>query len=63
MIFETGDGTVREDGNRAAHEAFLADCANAVMEATLPKWRRASLQNLYQFVHGQIPTLEDINPI
>jgi hypothetical protein len=57
MIFETGDGTVREEGNRAAHEAFLADCANAVMEATLPKWRRVSLQNLYEFVHGQEPTL------
>jgi hypothetical protein len=60
MIFDTGDGSVREEGNRAAHEAFLADCANAVTEATLPKLRRASLQNLYEFVHGEMPTLENV---
>jgi hypothetical protein len=52
MIFDSSDDSMRDDGNKAAHKAPLADCLDSVLEATLTKTQRALLGKIYYFSHG-----------
>ena len=58
MIFDSSDDSMREGGNRAAHEAPLADRVDSVLEATLTKMQRALLGKIYYFAHGKEPDFE-----
>jgi hypothetical protein len=55
MIFDSSDDSVRDDGNKAAHKAPLADRIDSVLEATLTKTQRALLGKIYYFAHGKEP--------
>jgi hypothetical protein len=55
MIFDSSD-----DGNKAAHEAPLADRVDSVLEATLTKRQRALLGKIYFFAHGKEPDFEAV---
>ena len=58
MIFDSSDNSMRDDGNKAAHEAPLADRVDSVLEATLTKTQRALLGKIYFFAHGKEPDFE-----
>jgi hypothetical protein len=58
MIFDSLDDSMRDGGNRAAHEAPLADRVDSVLEATLTKMQRALLGKIYYFAHGKEPDFE-----
>jgi hypothetical protein len=58
MIFDSSDDSMRDDGNKAAHEAPLADRVDSVLEATLTKTQRALLGKIYYFAHGKEPDFE-----
>jgi hypothetical protein len=58
MMFDSSDDSVRDDGNKAAHEAPLADSVTSVLEATLMKAQRALLGKIYYFAHGKEPDFE-----
>ena len=55
IIFDSSDDSMQEDGNKAAHEAPLADRIDSVLEATLTKTQRALLGKIYYFTHGKEP--------
>jgi hypothetical protein len=55
MIFDSSDDSIRDDGNKAAHEAPLADRVDSVLEATLTKTQRTLLRKIYYFAHGKEP--------
>ena len=58
MIFDSSDDSMRDDGNKAAHEAPLADHVDSVLEATLTKTQRVLLGEIYYFAHGKEPDFE-----
>jgi len=58
MIFDSSDNSVRDGGNKAAHEAPLSDCIDSVLEATLTEARRVLLGKIYYFAHGKEPDFE-----
>jgi hypothetical protein len=58
MIFDSSDNSMRDDGNKAAHEAPLADHVDSVLEATLMKTQRALLGKIHFFAHGKEPDFE-----
>src|SRR6266436_2647690 len=58
MIFDSSDDSMRDDGNKAAHTAPLADRGGSVLEATLTKMQRALLGKIYYFSHGKEPDFE-----
>jgi hypothetical protein len=58
IIFNSAEGTIRGDGNNAAHEAPLADRAVAVMDAALKETQRATLRRIYEFAYGKEPDFE-----
>jgi hypothetical protein len=58
MIFDSSDNSMRDVGNKAAHEAPLADRIDSVLEATLTKTQRALLGNIYFFAHGKDPDFD-----
>ena len=58
MIFDSSDDSMRDVGNKAAHNAPLADRVDSVLEATLTKTQRALLGNIYFFTHGKEPDFE-----
>jgi len=60
MIFDSSDNSIRDDGNRAAHEAPLADRVDSVLEETLTKTQRALLGEIYFFTHGKEPDVETV---
>jgi hypothetical protein len=55
MIFDSSDDSMRDDGNKAAHEAPLADCVDSVLGSTLTKTQRTLLAKIYYFAHGKEP--------
>jgi hypothetical protein len=55
MIFDSSDASMRDEGNRAAHEAPLANRVDSVLEATLTQTQRALLAKIYYFAHGKEP--------
>jgi len=60
MIFDSSDNSIREDGNKAAHKAPLADRVDSVLEETLTKTQRALLGEIYFFAHGKEPDVETV---
>jgi hypothetical protein len=60
MIFDSSDDSIRDDGNRAAHEAPLADRVDSVLEATLVKTQRALLGKIYYFTHSKEPDFKTV---
>jgi hypothetical protein len=60
MIFDSSDDSMRDDGNKAAHEAPLADRVDSVLEAALTKTQRALLRKIYYFAHGKEPDFETV---
>ena len=60
MIFDSSDNSIRDDGNKAAHEAPLADHVDSVLEETLTKMQRALLGKIYFFAHGKEPDVETV---
>jgi len=58
IIFNSAAGTIRGDGNNAAHEAPIADRAVAVMDAALKETQRVALRGIYQFAYGKEPDFE-----
>ncbi|KIM79917.1 hypothetical protein PILCRDRAFT_823094 [Piloderma croceum F 1598] len=58
MIFYSSENSVRDGGNKAAHEVPLSDCIDSVLEATLTEARRALLGKIYCFAHGKEPDFE-----
>jgi hypothetical protein len=61
MIFDSSDDSMRDDGNKAAHEASLVGRVDSVMEATLTNTQRALLGKIYFFAHGKEPDFEAEN--
>jgi hypothetical protein len=55
MIFDSSDGSMRDDGNKAAHVASLADRVDSVLGATMTETQRAVLCKIYCFTHGKEP--------
>lgn len=58
MIFDASDGSIRERGNKAAHEAPLGDRVGSVLEAALTNTQRVLLGKIYRFAHGTEPDFE-----
>ena len=59
MIFNTSKNSVRDSGNKAAHETSLADRVESVLEATLTNTQRALLREIFYFAYGKEPDFED----
>lgn len=55
LIFDSSDESIRDNGNKAAYEAPLADHVDSVLEATLTNTQRALLGKIYFFAHGKEP--------
>jgi hypothetical protein len=55
MIFDSSDDSMRDDRNKAAHQAPLANRVDSMLEATLTKTQRALLEKIYYFAHGKEP--------
>jgi hypothetical protein len=53
MIFDSSHDLMQDDGNKAAHEAPLADHVDLVLEVTLTKTQRALLGKIYYFASWQ----------
>ena len=58
MIFDNNVGTIRDDGNAAAHEATTEEMALAVLETSLSQSQREGLQRLYKFTHNVEPNFD-----
>ncbi|KAF5386088.1 hypothetical protein D9615_002185 [Tricholomella constricta] len=58
LIFDNTIGSMREAGNKAAHEATFADRTEAVLEVTLTNKQRALLRDIYFFTHHTEPDFE-----
>ena len=55
MIFDSSDNSMRDFGNKAAHQASEADRVDSVLAATLTNSQRLLLRNIYLFAHGKEP--------
>jgi hypothetical protein len=55
LIFDSRENSMREDGNKAAHEASPSDLMDALLEGTLTETQRALLAKIYYFAHGKEP--------
>jgi hypothetical protein len=51
MIFDSSDGSVRDQGNAAAHESSKDVCSIAVLDSSLGSARRSILAAIYYFAH------------
>jgi len=60
MIFDSSDDSIRDGGNKAAHEASLAVRVDSVLEAKLTRTQRALLGEIYYFTHGKEPDFERV---
>lgn len=58
MIFDSSDDSMRDGGNKAAHEASIEDRVDSVLEARLTNTQRALLREIYYFAHGKEPDFE-----
>jgi hypothetical protein len=58
MIFDSSDDSMRDKGNKVAHEAPLVDRVDSVLGATLTEMQRALLGKIYYFAHGKKPNFE-----
>ena len=58
MIFDSSDDSLRDDGNKAAHEASFMDRVDSVLEARLTNTQRDLLRRIYYFAHGKEPDFE-----
>ena len=58
MIFDSSDKTIRDEGNKAAHEGPFAHRADSVLDASLTNRQRALLVEIYYFAHGKEPDFE-----
>jgi hypothetical protein len=58
MMFDSSDDSMRDSGNKAAHDAPLADRVDAVLQATLTRTQRVLLGKIYYFAHGKEPDFE-----
>jgi len=58
MIFDSSDDSMRDIGNKAAHDAPIADRVDSVLQATLTNTQRALLGKIYHFAHGKEPDFE-----
>ena len=59
MIFDSSDDSMRDGGNKAAHEASSADRVDSVLEASLTNTQRVLLSEIYYFAHGKQPDFEE----
>jgi hypothetical protein len=50
-------GTLREDGNVAAHHATFDDLSQSALDASLIQSERDMLKNIFVYVLGQEPVL------
>jgi hypothetical protein len=55
LIFDSSDGSMRDDGNKAAHVASHSDRVDSVLGAMLTETQRALLCKIYYFTHGKEP--------
>jgi len=58
LIFDNAVNSMRDTGNKAAHEATLADRTDAILESTLTETQRALLRDIYYFSHHREPNFE-----
>jgi len=58
MIYDSSDGSIRHDGNKAAHEAPLSDRIDSVLDGRLTMKQGALLRNIYRFAHDKEPQFE-----
>jgi hypothetical protein len=58
MIFDSSDDSMRDGGNKAAHEASFTDREDSVLEARLTNTERLLLGQIYYFAHGKEPDFE-----
>lgn len=61
MIFDSSDGSVRDQGNVAAHEASMDVCSFAVLESGLSSARRSILAVIYYFAYGKEVNFEIVD--
>lgn len=50
-------GTLREDGNLAAHQASFDDLSQSALDASLMQSERETLKNIFIYVFGAEPVL------
>ena len=50
-------GTLREDGNIAAHQASFDDLSQSALDASLIQSERETLKNIFIYVLGEEPVL------
>ena len=60
MIFDSSDKSMRDDGNKAAHQAPLGHRADSVLDASLTSKQRDLLADIYYFAHGEEPDFETV---
>jgi hypothetical protein len=58
LIFDNAVNSMRDTGNKAAHEATLADRTDAILESTLTETQRALLRDIYYFSRHREPNFE-----
>ena len=58
MIFDSSDDSMRDGGNKAAHEASFTDREDSVLEARLTNTQGVLLGEIYYFAHGKAPDFE-----
>jgi hypothetical protein len=59
MIFDSSDDSMRDGGNKAAHEAPFADRVVSVLESTLTNMQRTLLGKIYYFAYGKEADFEN----
>ncbi|KZT02663.1 uncharacterized protein LAESUDRAFT_729907 [Laetiporus sulphureus 93-53] len=57
VLFDSGSGSVRRQGNHAAHSATRRNMGVAVLSSALTQGQREALRNLHMFVVGEEPAL------
>jgi hypothetical protein len=58
MIFDGAKHTIRDAGNRVAHQASTSEISLAVLEGSLTQKQSEALSKIYIFTHNQEPQLE-----
>ena len=58
MIFDNSEDSMRNGGNKAAHEVSLTDREDSVLEASLTNKERVLLGEIYYFAHNKAPDFE-----
>lgn len=57
MIFDSLHNSIRDGGNKAAHEAPLMEHVRSILEATLTETQKVRLSNIYYYIHGEKPSV------